>query len=387
MIPSGGPFNLVGGETGIRTLGTFASTTVFETAPFNRSGISPIDCKYLYFLHAALSVICTPNHFSVYMHSFTELAKAYAEYFNTNHFPEQPATLYDPNRYFLQLGGKRIRPLLVLMGNELFDDINPNAWPVANAIELFHNFSLIHDDIMDMAPLRRGQPTVHEKYGSHTALLAGDVMLVKAYDYLNQVDPSIGQRIMKWFNTTAMQVCEGQQLDMDFEKRNDVSLEEYIHMIALKTSVLLAGALRMGAIAGGASQRNADHLYEFGKNLGIAFQVQDDYLDAFGDPDKFGKQVGGDILANKKTFLLINALANAAVAEMDELKMLLTSNPDDKVSRMLALYHKTGADAITRGLQEEYYNKAMYHLEEIAVVSVRKQPLKELAEFLVQRDH
>lgn len=321
------------------------------------------------------------------MHSFSELAKAYSAYFETNHFPEQPSTLYDPNRYFLQLGGKRIRPLLVLMGNELFDEINPDAWPVANAIELFHNFSLIHDDIMDLAPLRRGQPTVHEKYGNHTALLAGDVMLVKAYDYLNQVEPVLGQRIMKWFNTTARQVCEGQQLDMDFEKRDDVSLEEYINMIALKTSVLLAGALRMGAIAGGASQRNADHLYEFGKNLGIAFQVQDDYLDAFGDPDKFGKQVGGDILANKKTFLLINALANADTAELDELRLLLNSNPEDKIIRMLDLYHKTGADAITRNLQEEYYNKAMYHLEEIAVVSVRKKPLKELAEYLVQRDH
>lgn len=381
-----GPF-LISGETGIRTLGTLASTTVFETAPFNRSGISPTGCKYLYFLLALLSVICTPNHYSAFMHSFTELAKTYAAHFDIDHFPEQPATLYDPNRYFLLLGGKRIRPLLVLMGNELFDEISPDAWPVANAVELFHNFSLIHDDIMDAAPLRRGQLTVHEKYGSHTALLAGDVMLVKAYDYLNQVDNTIARKIIKWFNTTAMQVCEGQQLDMDFEKRNDVSLDEYINMIALKTSVLLAGALRMGAIVGGAGQRNADHLYEFGKNLGIAFQVQDDYLDAFGNPDKFGKQVGGDIISNKKTFLLINALANAGAAELAELNTLLQGNDEQKVEKMLSLYRQTGADAITRGLQEEYYNKAMYHLDEIAVVSARKKPLKELAEFLVQRDH
>ncbi len=321
------------------------------------------------------------------MHSFSELAKAYSAYFEVDHFPEQPATLYDPNRYFLSLGGKRIRPLLVLMGNELFDEIKPDSWAVANAIELFHNFSLIHDDIMDAAPLRRGQPTVHEKYGSHTALLAGDVMLVKAYDYLNRIDSGIARKIISCFNTTAMQVCEGQQLDMDFERKTDVSLEEYINMIALKTSVLLAGALRMGAITGGAGQRNADHLYEFGKNLGIAFQVQDDYLDAFGDPDKFGKQVGGDILSNKKTFLLINALANAGTAALQELHALLNSNPDDKVARMLDLYRETGADAITRGLQDDYYQKAIFHLEEIAVVSTRKKPLRELADFLIQRDH
>ncbi len=321
------------------------------------------------------------------MHSFTELAKAFASFFNTNHFPEQPATLYDPNRYFLELGGKRIRPLLVLMGNELFDDIKPDAWPVANAIELFHNFTLIHDDIMDNAPLRRGMATVHEKFGSHTALLAGDVMLVKAYDYLNQVDKSIAYRIIKWFNLTATQVCEGQQLDMDFEKRNDVNLDEYIDMIALKTSVLLAGALRMGAIIGGASQRNADHLYEFGKNIGIAFQVQDDYLDAFGDPEKFGKQVGGDIRANKKTFLLINALAQASGSQEQAIRYLLQTDDADKVGQMLTLYKETGADKVTRELQQQYFDKAMYHLEEIAVISTRKKPLLELAEFLVAREH
>jgi geranylgeranyl diphosphate synthase, type II len=321
------------------------------------------------------------------MHSFTELAKSYAEYFNTEHFPATPATLYDPNRYFLQLGGKRVRPILVLMGNELFDEIKVDAWPVANAIELFHNFSLIHDDIMDAAPLRRGHPTVHEKYGSHTAILAGDVMLVKAYEYLNEVDAAIARRIYKWFNTMAMQVCEGQQMDMDFEKRDDVSLEEYIAMIALKTSVLLAGALRMGAIIGGAGKRNADHLYEYGKNLGIAFQLQDDYLDAFGDPDKFGKKVGGDILANKKTFLLIHAMANADEKQKIELKELLGSQPEDKVSRMLELYKQTGADTLTIGLKDEYFQKAMYHLEEVAVLSVRKKPLTDLAEFLVKRDY
>lgn len=320
------------------------------------------------------------------MHSFTDLTKAYNNYFAAEHFPAQPASLYNPNRYFLQMGGKRIRPILVLMGNELFDDIKPDAWPVANAVELFHNFTLIHDDIMDAAPLRRGMPTVHEKFGSHTALLAGDVMLVKAYEYLNQVDREIAYRIVKWFNTTAAQVCEGQQLDMDFEKRDSVELEEYIEMIALKTSVLLAGALRMGAIIGGAGKGNSDHLYAFGKNLGIAFQIQDDYLDAFGDPEKFGKQVGGDILANKKTFLVIHALANATDAQKNELKSLMSTNEDKKVENVLKLFRQTGADTLTRELQEAYYQKALFHLEEIAVLSARKKPLLELAEFLIKRE-
>jgi geranylgeranyl diphosphate synthase type II len=321
------------------------------------------------------------------MHSFSELSTAFASFFETEHFPENPQSLYEPNRYFLKLGGKRVRPLMVLMGNELFDDIKPDAWPVANAVELFHNFTLIHDDIMDEAPLRRGMPTVHEKFGSHTALLAGDVMLVKAYDYLNQVNKEIAFRIIKAFNTVASEVCEGQQLDMDFEKRDDVHLDEYIEMIALKTSVLLAGALRMGSIIGGAGKRNSDHLYEFGKNLGIAFQIQDDYLDAFGNPEKFGKQVGGDIIANKKTFLLIHAIANANETQKVSINELLAAKAPDKVEKMLALYKETGADSLTRDLQQQYYERAMFHLEEIAVVSSRKKPLKELAEYLISRDY
>jgi geranylgeranyl diphosphate synthase type II len=321
------------------------------------------------------------------MHTLPQLSQAFAAFFDTTHFPEQPASLYQPNRYFLQLGGKRIRPLLVLMGNELFDAIKPDAWPVANAVELFHNFSLIHDDIMDAAPLRRGMPTVHEKYGSHTALLAGDVMLVRAYEYLAGIDRQLLPRILKIFNETATLVCEGQQLDMDFEQRNSVSLEEYLHMITLKTSVLLAGALRMGAVIGGASRRNADHLYEFGKNLGIAFQVQDDYLDAFGDPEKFGKQVGGDILANKKTFLWIHAMEMATPAQQQQIAGLMDNNPADKVAQMLHLYRATGADAKTLQLKAGFVEKALYHLNEIAVVSHRKNLLRELLAYLIQRDH
>lgn len=321
------------------------------------------------------------------MHSLADLSKAFAEYFGTEHFPQSPATLYDPNRYFLDLGGKRIRPLLVLMGNELFDDIRPDAWFVASAIELFHNFSLIHDDIMDAAPLRRGKPTLHHKYGQSTALLAGDVMLVKAYEYLNMVDTAYAPRILKWFNKTATEVCEGQQLDMDFEQRSTVRMEEYIHMITLKTSVLLAAALRMGAILGGAGKRNADHLYEFGKNLGIAFQVQDDYLDAFGDPDKFGKQVGGDILANKKTFLLIQALESSTPQDRATLEALLPYKGPDKVEKVLALYRKCGVDSWALALKQQYYEQAMHHFEEVAVVTPRKAVLMELAAFLLQREH
>ena len=321
------------------------------------------------------------------MHSFEELAKDFYTAFAVEHFPANTPTLYDPNRYFLQLGGKRVRPVAVLMGNELFDEINQDAWPVATAIELFHNFTLIHDDIMDEAPLRRGMQTVHQKYGSSTALLAGDVMLVQAYDYLNRIDLAYSKRIINLFTITARQVCEGQQLDMDFEKNESVNLQEYIEMIALKTSVLLAASLKIGAVLGGASKGNADHLYEFGKNLGIAFQVQDDYLDAFGDPEKFGKQVGGDILANKKTFLLIHALEVATNEQKAELKQLMAQNPADKVAKVLAIFKACNVDKWATELKEKYLMDAMYHLEEIAVLSNRKNPLRELARFLIQRDY
>ena len=242
------------------------------------------------------------------MHTFEQLSGQFAEKFSVDHFPSEPASLYQPNRYFLQLGGKRVRPVLCLMGSELFDTISNDAWHAATAIELFHNFTLIHDDIMDKAPIRRGMPTVHEKFGQSTALLAGDVMLVSAYEYLNRISSKYVSTIIHLFSQTAREVCEGQQLDMDFEKQENISIDAYLHMISLKTSVLLAASLKMGAILGGALERNQNLLYEFGRKLGLAFQVQDDYLDAFGDPKKFGKQVGGDIKANKKTFLLIHTL-------------------------------------------------------------------------------
>ncbi|HMI78240.1 MAG TPA: polyprenyl synthetase family protein [Ferruginibacter sp.] len=320
------------------------------------------------------------------MHSFIELSKLFEERFNIRHFPVQPETLYDPAQYILGIGGKRIRPVCVLMGNQLFDEIDPDAYNAAAAIELFHNFSLIHDDIMDKAPMRRGMETVHTKYGESTALLAGDVMFVKAYEYLNKIKISQLQKVLFLFNNTASDVCEGQQLDMNFEKRETVSMDEYVNMITLKTSVLVAASLQLGAILGGAGEGNQQHLYEFGKNLGIAFQVQDDYLDAFGNPEKFGKKVGGDILANKKTFLMIHAFESATPAGLKELKELIKTDPGDKVDRVLQIFKDCKVDNWARELKDKYLQSSLKHLEDTAVLSVRKKPLRELADYLMLRE-
>ena len=320
------------------------------------------------------------------MHSFSTLSQLFEEKFNVRHFPTHIESLYNPAQYILGIGGKRIRPVCVLLGNELFDEINPDAYHAAAAIELFHNFSLIHDDIMDKAPVRRGMQTVHVKYGESTALLAGDVMFVKAYENLNKIQPANLQKVLQLFNITASQVCEGQQLDMDFEKKDAVSFDEYVNMITLKTSVLVAASLQLGAILGGAGGGNQNHLYEFGKNLGIAFQVQDDYLDAFGNPDKFGKQVGGDIIANKKTFLLIHALEVASPTAKKELLQLLSDNATDKVEKVLAIFKECKADEWAKQLQQNYFTTALKHLEDVAVLSIRKKPLMELAEYLMVRE-
>ncbi|MDQ6757953.1 MAG: polyprenyl synthetase family protein [Bacteroidota bacterium] len=320
------------------------------------------------------------------MTSFQEFLQQFEEKFNARHFPNEPVSLYDPSQYILSLGGKRIRPVMCLMGNELVNKINPDTWHVATAIELFHNFTLIHDDIMDKAPLRRGMETVHHKFGESTALLAGDVMLVVAYDYVNKIHKDYLQKVIRLFNKTAKEVCEGQQLDMDFEKKQKVSFDEYLHMIQLKTSVALAASLQLGAILGGAGEGNQNHLYEFGKNLGIAFQVQDDYLDAFGDPEKFGKKVGGDIIANKKTFLSIHAQEVATVKQLEELEKI-NENDHSKVEKTLHIYKDTNVDAWANELKEKYFKQAMFHLEEIAVLSARKKPLQELAEYLINREH
>jgi geranylgeranyl diphosphate synthase, type II len=319
------------------------------------------------------------------MHSFEQLSEELIKSFAADHFPKEPSSLYEPNRYFLQLGGKRIRPVMCLMGNELFDDINKDAWKVATAIELFHNFTLIHDDIMDKAPLRRGMETVHTKFGESTALLSGDVMLVAAYDYLNKISGKYSYAIFDIFNKTAREVCEGQQLDMDFENLAEVSMDEYLHMISLKTSVLLAASLKMGAILGGAGERNQDLLYEFGRKLGLAFQVQDDYLDAFGDPEKFGKQVGGDIKSNKKTFLLIRALETASAEQKKKLLELIGGNESGKVEKVVCLFKECKVDEWANELKDRFVAEAYEHLEDVAVLSKRKDAMKHLALYLTQR--
>lgn len=321
------------------------------------------------------------------MHTFQELSTQFSEYFDTHNIPGTPTTLYDPINYFLGIGGKRIRPVLCLMGNELFGDIISDAWEVATAIELFHNFTLIHDDIMDKAPLRRGKQTVHTRYNEPTALLAGDVLIVKAYEALNRIDGNLLHRIMFLFNETAVKVCEGQQLDMDFEKRGDVTYDEYLNMITLKTSVLIAASLQMGGILGGGSLGNLEMLYEAGKKIGLAFQVQDDYLDSFGKTEKFGKQIGGDIRSNKKTFLLIKALGSANPAQKQELDELLTKDNPDKVERVLNLFKHLKIDEWAIELKEQFLNDALQHFDDMAVVSTRKEPLKHLARLLVKRDH
>jgi geranylgeranyl diphosphate synthase type II len=273
------------------------------------------------------------------------------------------------------------------MGNELMSNINPDTWHVATAIELFHNFTLIHDDIMDKAPMRRSMQTVHNKFGESTALLAGDVMLVIAYDYVNKIDKSYLQKVMRLFNKTAKEVCEGQQLDMDFEKKEKVSFDEYLNMIELKTSVALAASLQLGAILGGAGEGNQKHLYEFGKNLGIAFQVQDDYLDAFGNPEKFGKQIGGDILANKKTFLSIHSREVATPAQLTEWEEINKISGKNKIEKVIQIYKNANVDDWAKELKDKYYKIAMHHLEETAVLSARKKSLMELAEYLINREH
>jgi geranylgeranyl diphosphate synthase type II len=321
------------------------------------------------------------------MHSFEELSAAFAARFNHRHFPTNPASLYEPAEYFLSLGGKRIRPILCLMGNELFAPIEEDAWQLATAIELFHNFTLIHDDIMDRAPLRRGMTTVHEKYGSSTAILTGDVMMVVSYDYIAKIGSPHISRILHLYNQTASHVCEGQQLDMDFERRDQVGMDEYLQMIGLKTSVLLAASLQIGAILGGAGLGNQDKIYQFGKHMGLAFQIQDDYLDCYGDTANVGKKTGGDILAGKKTFLLVKTLEVATDAQRRRIRELDAAPADDKIAGMLELFHACGADAWVRELKEQYRQAANQSLEDIAVLNSRKEPLRHLTDYLLQREY
>ncbi len=320
------------------------------------------------------------------MHSFSEITALFeARLTQSGIFSGQPDTLYEPCRYLMSLGGKRIRPALCLMGAELFDTLSEDAFHAALGIELFHNFTLIHDDIMDKAPLRRGQPTIHARNGITAGILCGDLMCIEAYHQLSNLGASL-PAVLRLFNQAASEVCEGQQLDMDFEQRNDVSVAEYIRMIELKTSVLLAASLKIGALIGGATEGAADKLYTFGRSLGIAFQLQDDYLDAFGDTAKLGKQAGGDILADKKTFLHLKALELSDTQDQQTLMNWQGKAHADKVSHTLELFRKSGADLRCREAVAEYSQRAFDALEEVAVISKRKNALRSLAEILLMRE-
>jgi geranylgeranyl diphosphate synthase type II len=306
---------------------------------------------------------------------------------STFDFPAEPANLYDPLRYFLTLGGKRMRPILTMLGAELFDVNGKKALNAAIAIEIFHNFSLIHDDIMDEAPLRRKQQTVHTKWNTNIAILSGDVLLVKAYQEICKQEAKVLPRLLEIFNRTAIEVCEGQQLDMDFETRNNVSISEYIEMIRLKTSVLLGCALEMGAVVAEAKKEDQELIYTFGEHIGVAFQIQDDILDLYADPEKFGKQVGGDVLANKKTLLLLKAYELATPAEIEELNQLKSeSNQTLKIDSTRNLFDKLGIREASRAMMDEHYVIALNALEQINVSESNKKPLKDLADMLLHRE-
>ncbi|GHC42789.1 polyprenyl synthetase family protein [Ulvibacter litoralis] len=301
---------------------------------------------------------------------------------------KEPIQLYEPIQYIVSLGGKRLRPTLTLLSCDFFGTSYEKAMNAALAIELFHNFSLIHDDIMDNAPLRRGEETVHEKWDLNTGILSGDAMLILAYQLFEVYDASLFRDLAKLFSKTALQVCEGQQYDVDFETRDDVTIPEYIKMIDYKTAVLIGAAMKMGAIVAGASESCKERIYAFGRNLGIAFQLQDDYLDAFGNPKNFGKQVGGDIITNKKTFLYLKALQNGTKDEAEELEHLFSINPkdpSDKIQRVTAIFKSTGASEATKEEIVKYTQKANEDLEKIAISSESKNTLREFGLSLMAR--
>jgi len=302
-------------------------------------------------------------------------------------FPSDPSNLYDPLTYFLTLGGKRMRPMATLISGDLFGAEIEKTKYAALAIELFHNFSLIHDDIMDKAPLRRGKVTVHEKWNDNIAILSGDVLFVKAYEVLAKNDQKYLLPLLACFNRTAVEVCEGQQLDMDFEQREDVSLDEYLNMIRLKTSVLLGAAFEMGAIIGEASKENIKNIYAFGVNLGIAFQIQDDLLDLYGESEKVGKQKGGDILADKKTILSILAKSNANSSQKEELiKIQKEIDPDKKINNTLQLFQTLNIKEKCISVMEDYYFKAKKSIDAIETES-SKDKLLTLFKVLQQRQY
>ncbi|MEM7185670.1 MAG: polyprenyl synthetase family protein [Bacteroidota bacterium] len=301
---------------------------------------------------------------------------------------KEPVQLYEPVKYILSLGGKRLRPVLTLLTCDFFGTDFRRAMDAALALELFHNFSLIHDDIMDNAPLRRGKETVHEKWDVNTGILSGDAMLILAYQLFEGYEPPMFRSLAKLFSKTAIEVCEGQQYDVDFELRDDVTLAEYIQMIDFKTAVLVGAAMKMGAIVAGASESCQEEIYQFGRNLGIAFQLQDDYLDAFGDPKTFGKQVGGDIIANKKTFLYLTALEKSDPKDAASLQHLYSVHPSDaseKVATVKQIFQQSGAAQATVEEIESYTNLAMEVLDRVALSEEKKQHLRDFGAYLMNR--
>jgi geranylgeranyl diphosphate synthase, type II len=302
-------------------------------------------------------------------------------------YGESPVELYEPIEYLMSLGGKKMRPLLTVMATNIFSDDWQKAVKPAIGVEVFHNFTLMHDDIMDAAPLRRGKPTVHEKWNENIAILSGDVMLVCAYELMTAVDDKIFKHVIRRFNRTAAEVCEGQQWDMNFATRNDVTEEEYINMIRLKTSVLLGFALELGGLIAEADEETTQLLYEIGTNIGIGFQLKDDILDVYGDPEKFGKQVGGDIIENKKTWLLLKALeigeANEALKSWIDAKEF---DKEEKVKAVTEIYNSLNIRQLAEYKMNAYFDKGLEGLAKLNASTERKQPLIEITKQLIERE-
>lgn len=323
------------------------------------------------------------------MEGIENYSKALQDYLNEVVTIKEPTQLYEPIKYIVSLGGKRLRPILTIMSCDFFGSDYKKALPAALALELFHNFSLIHDDIMDQAPLRRGQETVHHKWDLNTGILSGDAMLILAYQLFEEYEPKKFSELAKLFSKTALKVCEGQQYDVDFETKNDVTIPDYIKMIEYKTAVLLGAAMNMGAIVADASEDCKTNSYEFGRNLGIAFQLQDDYLDCFGNPETFGKQIGGDIIANKKTFLYLKTLQNCAPSEAEQLVKLFSEfpdNPSDKIKFVKEIYQKSGAAEASINEILKYTEKANSILDKLNIPEENKTVLRSFGKKLMKRN-
>jgi len=323
------------------------------------------------------------------MKSIDFYREKFIDYLNKQVLVEKPETLYNPIVYILNLGGKRLRPISVLMTAELFGSSYEKALDAALAIEVFHNFSLVHDDIMDDAAVRRGKTTVHEKWDINTGILSGDAMLIRAYQLFENYEGETFRELAKLFSKTAIMVCEGQQYDIDFEEQEKVSLEEYLKMIEYKTAVLVGAAMEMGAIVAGANQESRKQIYTYGCLLGLAFQLQDDYLDIFGDYETFGKEIGGDIIENKKTFLYLTALEKASAVEAKQLEYLYSLNPEEttqKIETVTSIFKKSGIAEITQAKIKEISKKAFKVLEEMEIPEKNKAIFKEFGEKLMNRE-